>query len=119
MAVDLPQPGLTHAAPDPASSPPPGLSAGRGGGDGVRIGINGYFLREPWTGMGQHLTHLVGALDAREAGDEQHRLVVPRFGGPPGSPGAIATPSTAAGPLGRRFTAADGWVGPKRLPVQA
>ena len=85
----------------------------------MRIGINGYFLREPWTGMGQHLTHLVGALDAREAGDEQYRLLVPRFGGPPGSPGAIATPSTAAGPLGRRFTAADGWVGPKWLPVQA
>src|SRR3954466_819663 len=113
MAVDLPQPGLTHAAPDPASSPPPGLSAGRGGRGGVRIGINGYFLREPWTGMGNHLSHLLTALDARGAGDEQYNLLVPRFPGEPprrggdsggGDGSAQSAPMTDLGPLTRRFS---------------
>jgi len=85
----------------------------------VRIGINGYFLREPWTGMGQHLTHLLGALDAREAGDERYTLLAPRFGGSaPMALGPNGVPTTAAGPLGRRFSSVEMGVGPKRLPVQ-
>jgi hypothetical protein len=81
----------------------------------VRIGINGYFLREPWTGMGQHLTHLLGALDAREPGDEAYTLLVPRFGG---DRAMTSGPVTANGPLSRRFSAVEVGVGPKRLPVQ-
>jgi glycosyltransferase involved in cell wall biosynthesis len=89
----------------------------------VRIGINGYFLREPWTGMGQHLAHLATALDAREAGQEQYSLLVPRFPDAPthGTPdrrGRIPAPSTALGPLPRRFSATEAGVGPRRLPVQ-
>jgi glycosyltransferase involved in cell wall biosynthesis len=91
----------------------------------VRIGINGYFLREPWTGMGQHLTQLAAALDAREAGDQQYSLLVPRF--PDDEPsgldsGGRAGPTritmTALNPLPRRFSAIEAGVGPKRLPVQ-
>src|SRR4051794_21576072 len=108
MAVDLPQPGLTHAAPDPASSPPPGLSAGQGGRGGVRIGINGYFLREPWTGMGQHLTHLLDALDARPDTGDTYSLLIPRFGG---TPRATGGPRTATGPLSPRFSAVEIGVG--------
>ena len=81
----------------------------------MRIGINGYFLREPWTGMGQHLTHLLGALDARADGAEAYTLLVPRFGGTPVTSGA---PMTADGPLSRRFSAVEMGVGPKRLPIQ-
>jgi glycosyltransferase involved in cell wall biosynthesis len=89
----------------------------------VRIGINGYFLREPWTGMGQHLTYLLGALDARTAGDEQYDLLVPRFPGEPsrvtgGGAGLPRTPTTALGPLTRRFSATEASVGPRRLPIQ-
>ena len=80
----------------------------------MRIGINGYFLREPWTGMGNHLAHLLTALDAREAGDEQYGLLVPRV---PGDR-PMGTPTTALGPLTRRFSVAEASVGPKRLPVQ-
>jgi glycosyltransferase involved in cell wall biosynthesis len=91
----------------------------------VRIGINGYFLREPWTGMGQHLTQLAAALDAREAGDQRYSLLVPRF--PDDQPsgldsGGQAGPTritmTALNPLPRRFSAIEAGVGPKRLPVQ-
>ena len=82
----------------------------------MRIGINGYFLREPWTGMGNHLAHLLTALDAREAGDERYSLLVPRFPGDPSSGGG--TPTTALGPLTRRFSAVEGRVRPRRLPVQ-
>jgi glycosyltransferase involved in cell wall biosynthesis len=88
----------------------------------VRIGINGYFLREPWTGMGQHLTYLLDALDARVAGDERYDLLVPRF---PGEPSRVKrggrpadAPTTALGPLTRRFSATEASVGPRRLPVQ-
>jgi glycosyltransferase involved in cell wall biosynthesis len=89
----------------------------------VRIGINGYFLREPWTGMGQHLAQLLTALDAREAGDERYDLLVPRFPGEPsrltgGGAGLPRTPMTALGPLTRRFSATEASVGPRRLPVQ-
>jgi glycosyltransferase involved in cell wall biosynthesis len=85
----------------------------------MRIGINGYFLREPWTGMGQHLIHLLRALDARKAGDEQYTLLVPRFGGaPPLARGAGGVPLTADGPLARRFRVAELGIGPKRLPIQ-
>jgi glycosyltransferase involved in cell wall biosynthesis len=80
----------------------------------VRIGVNGYFLREPWTGMGNHLAHLLTALDAREDGDERYGLLVPRF---PGEP-APRSPATALGPLTRRFSTAHASVGPRRLPVQ-
>ena len=89
----------------------------------MRIGINGYFLREPWTGMGNHLSHLLTALDARAAGDEQYHLLVPRFSGDPsrlvngnGSPRPV--PTTDLGPLTRRFTASEARVGMRRLPVQ-
>jgi glycosyltransferase involved in cell wall biosynthesis len=91
----------------------------------VRIGINGYFLREPWTGMGQHLTQLAAALDAREAGDERYSLLVPRFPGDPvadldigGRPRPTMTTMTALASLPRRFSAVEAGVGPKRLPVQ-
>jgi glycosyltransferase involved in cell wall biosynthesis len=88
----------------------------------VRIGINGYFLREPWTGMGQHLTYLLAALDAREAGDERYSLLVPRFPGEPsrvkGGVHPTGTPTTALGPLTQRFSAIEAGVGPRRLPVQ-
>ena len=92
----------------------------------MRIGINGYFLREPWTGMGQHLTYLMAALDAREAGDERYSLLVPRVPGEPEAPGLdtggrhgpTATTMRALGALPRRFSAIEGSVGPKRLPVQ-
>jgi glycosyltransferase involved in cell wall biosynthesis len=89
----------------------------------VRIGINGYFLREPWTGMGNHLSHLLRALDAREAGDERYHALVPRFAGdrsclarPNGS--ARPVPVTDLGPLTRRFTASETAIGPRRVPVQ-
>jgi glycosyltransferase involved in cell wall biosynthesis len=89
----------------------------------VRIGINGYFLREPWTGMGQHLSHLLAALDAREVGDEQYHLLVPRFAGEasrlaraPGS--ARPVPVTDLGPLSRRVTATEAGTGLRRVPVQ-
>jgi glycosyltransferase involved in cell wall biosynthesis len=89
----------------------------------VRIGINGYFLREPWTGMGQHLSHLLTALDAREAGDEQYHLLVPRFAGEPSRLTRLAdtprpVPMTDLGLLTRRFTATESGVGPRRVPVQ-
>ncbi len=85
----------------------------------MRIGINGYFLREPWTGMGQHLTHLLGAFDARADGDEQYTLLVPRLGGATVARAADGrTPLTANGPLARRFNAVELGVGPKRLPIQ-
>jgi glycosyltransferase involved in cell wall biosynthesis len=85
----------------------------------VRIGINAYPLREPWTGMGQHLTHLLRGLDTLE-GSEQYTLLTPRFGGVPGVTSRPGTaPATTAGPLGRRFAAVEGGVGPTRLPVQA
>ncbi len=89
----------------------------------MRIGINGYFLREPWTGMGQHLSHLLTALDAREAGDEQYHLLAPRFAGEASRltrAGEISrpVPMTDLGPLTRRFTATESGVGPRRLPVQ-
>jgi glycosyltransferase involved in cell wall biosynthesis len=89
----------------------------------VRIGINGYFLREPWTGMGQHLSHLLTALDAREAGDEQYELLVPRFPGEPSRLGGNAATSTTTmtdlAPLTHRFRATESRVvGPRRLPVQ-
>ncbi len=90
------------------------------GQDGVRIGINGYFLREPWTGMGQHLTHLLAELDAREAGDERYTLLAPRVGGQPSllqMQGGV--PTTTLGPLPRRFSGAEAAVGPGRMPVQA
>jgi glycosyltransferase involved in cell wall biosynthesis len=86
----------------------------------VRIGINGYFLREPWTGMGQHLTHLLAELDAREAGDEQYALLAPRTLGRESllsMQGRV--PATTLGPLSRRFSGAEAGVGPSRLPVQA
>jgi glycosyltransferase involved in cell wall biosynthesis len=96
-----------------------GPANGEEGQRGVRIGINGYFLREPWTGMGQHLTYLLAALDAREAGDERYALLVPRFAGGPSPSGETGgAPRTALGPLARRFSAAEAGVGPKRLPVQ-
>lgn len=76
----------------------------------MRIGINGYFLREPWTGMGQHLTHLLAALDALTDGEEQYTLLVPRF---PGDP-----PATPPAGLSRRFSIVEGAVGPRQLPVQ-
>lgn len=90
----------------------------------MRIGINGYFLREPWTGMGNHLSYLLPALDAIEAGDEQYRLLVPHL---PGERSPLAPSVTASGPalrsesgpLSRRFTATEARVlGPRRLPVQ-
>jgi glycosyltransferase involved in cell wall biosynthesis len=88
----------------------------------VRIGINGYFLREPWTGMGNHLAYLLTALDARQAGDERYALLAPRFAGAPSALGARGkaggVPTTALGPLPRRFTSAECGVGPRRLPVQ-
>jgi glycosyltransferase involved in cell wall biosynthesis len=89
----------------------------------VRIGINGYFLREPWTGMGQHLSHLLTALDARQAGEEQYHLLVPRFAGEPSRLTRIAdtsrpVPMTDLGPLTRRFTATESGVGPSRVPIQ-
>jgi len=90
----------------------------------VRIGVNGYFLREPWTGMGNHLSHLLTALDAREAGDERYELLVPRFPGETsriggGTGSTRAAPLTDLGPLTRRFTATESRiVGPRRLPVQ-
>lgn len=89
----------------------------------MRIGINGYFLREPWTGMGQHLSHLLTALDARESGDEQYHLLAPRFSGEPsrlfpGSGAARPVPVTDLGPLTHRFTATEAGVGPSRVPIQ-
>lgn len=85
----------------------------------MRIGINGYFLREPHTGMGQHLTHLLAALDARADGAERYSLLVPRFSGQPSLlGGADREASTALGPLSRRFAAVEAGVGPRRLPVQ-
>jgi glycosyltransferase involved in cell wall biosynthesis len=91
----------------------------------VRIGINGYFLREPWTGMGQHLTQLAAALDAREAGSERYSLLMPRFPADPAADldtGSAPRPTTltmsALNPLPRRFSAVEGGVGPTRLPVQ-
>lgn len=89
----------------------------------MRIGINGYFLREPWTGMGQHLSHLLTALDAREAGDEQYHLLAPRFPGEASHLARAANVSrqiavTDLGPLSRRFTATESVVRPRRLPVQ-
>jgi glycosyltransferase involved in cell wall biosynthesis len=91
----------------------------------VRIGINGYFLREPWTGMGQHLTQLAAALDAREAGDQRYSLLVPRFPGDPvadldtgSAPRPTTATMTALDPLPRRFSAIEAGVGPKRLPIQ-
>lgn len=86
----------------------------------MRIGINGYFLREPFTGMGQHLTHLLTELDAREDGDERYALLAPRVVGTPSllrMQGGI--PSTTNGPLPHRFSGAEAGVGPRRLPVQA
>jgi glycosyltransferase involved in cell wall biosynthesis len=85
----------------------------------VRIGINGYFLREPWTGMGNHLAFLLDALDAREAGDERYALLAPRVPGEPSVFGGDRrTPSTVLGPLTRRFAAVETGVGPGRAPVQ-
>jgi glycosyltransferase involved in cell wall biosynthesis len=90
----------------------------------VRIGINGYFLREPWTGMGNHLSYLLPALDAIEAGDEQYRLLVPRLPGersPLGPSIGASGPvlRTESGPLTRRFSATETrMLGPRRLPVQ-
>ena len=85
----------------------------------MRIGINGYFLREPWTGMGQHLTYLTAALDGRADGDERYALLVPRL---PGEPSPLSStggaPTTSLGPLPHRFSAAEAGVGPRRLPVQ-
>jgi glycosyltransferase involved in cell wall biosynthesis len=85
----------------------------------MRVGVNGYFLREPWVGMGNHLTYLLDALDAREAGDERYALLAPRFPGETTLLGPGGQPKTALGPLTRRFSAAEASVGPKRLPVQA
>jgi glycosyltransferase involved in cell wall biosynthesis len=87
----------------------------------VRIGINGYFLREPHTGMGNHLSYLLPALDGIERGDERYKLLVPRFPGEPsrvgGSSGAALR--TEAGPLSHRFSATESRViGPRRLPIQ-
>ena len=90
----------------------------------MRVGINGYFLREPWTGMGNHLSHLLTALDAREAGREQYSLLVPRFPGEPsriggGRGSSTSAPMTDLGPLTRRFSVTESRVvGPRRLPVQ-
>ena len=89
----------------------------------MRVGINGYFLREPWTGMGNHLSHLLTALDARAAGDEQYRLLVPRFPGDPSrlvkrAGSARPAPMTDLGPLTRRFTATETRIGVPRLPIQ-
>jgi glycosyltransferase involved in cell wall biosynthesis len=85
----------------------------------VRIGVNGYFLREPWTGMGNHLSHLLTALDARQTGDERYTLLAPRFPGQPSLLGENGrTPATALGPLTRRFLATESPVGPRRLPIQ-
>src|SRR5688572_22903417 len=73
--------------------------------------------------MGQHLTYLLGALDARTSGDEQYDLLVPRFPGEPSrvtgsGSGLPRTPTTALGPLTRRFSATEASVGPRRLPIQ-
>ena len=92
----------------------------------MRIGVNGYFVREPWTGMGNHLAYLLPSLDAREAGDERYSLLVPRFPDDEpapgldtgGRPGPSRATMTALEPLTRRFSAVEGGVGPKRLPVQ-
>lgn len=92
----------------------------------MRIGVNGYFVREPWTGMGNHLAYLLSALDAREAGDERYSLLVPRFPGDEpapgldtgGRPGPSRATTSALEPLTRRFSAVEGRVLPKRLPVQ-
>ena len=77
----------------------------------MRIGINGYFLREPWTGMGNHLAYLLAALDAREAGDERYSLLVPRFPDDavsalarPGDAGPTVMTVSALNPLPRRFS---------------
>ena len=92
----------------------------------MRVGINGYFLREPWTGMGNHLTQLTLALDARDAGDERYSLLVPRFPGdaltsrPPGGQSGRLSQTTRAAldRLPRRFSAVEQGVGPQRVPVQ-
>src|SRR4051794_29672343 len=75
--------------------------------------------------MGQHLSYLMDALDAREAGDERYSLLVPRFPDDevsalarPGAPGPTVMTISALNPLQRRFSAIEGGVGPKRLPVQ-
>ena len=85
-----------------------------------RVGINGYFLREPHTGMGQHLTYLLDALDARGADDdgEQYALLNPRFPEAPSLLGPGGTPHTELGPLTRRFSATEVSVGSPRLPLQ-
>ena len=84
----------------------------------MRIGINGYFLREPHTGMGQHLTYLLDALDARAADSEQYALLNPRFPEAPSLLGPGGTPQTELGPLTHRFSATEASVGPRRLPLQ-
>ena len=85
---------------------------------GLNVGINGYFLREPHTGMGQHLTYLLDALDARDDPAERYALLAPRFPEAPSLLGPSGTPQTELGPLTRRFSATETTVGPPRLPLQ-
>jgi len=84
----------------------------------VRIGVSGYFLREPHTGMGQHLTYLLDALDRRADGADQYALLAPRFPEAPSLLGPGGAPQTELGPLARRFSATEQSVGPARLPLQ-
>lgn len=85
---------------------------------GLNVGINGYFLREPHTGMGQHLTYLLDALDARDDPAEQYALLAPRFAESPSLLGPGSRPQTELGPLTHRFSATETSVGPPRLPLQ-
>src|SRR5258705_9475728 len=49
-------------------------------GAALKIALNGYFLRDPWNGSGQHTQRLLEGLALAEARDEFH-LLIPQIAG--------------------------------------
>ena len=72
----------------------------------MRIGIDGLFLREPHTGMGQHVRNLLVELDARDADGQEYAALVP------------GTLAESDWPPLRRVARARAGYGSRHLPAQ-